>query len=482
MYAGPGPGRCWPQRRPGTGWLPNYRSTASSYESVIAGMTDDSWTGPSSLAMEDAATPYVAWLNSVAGTSGANGQSGQCGSGGLPVGVRDDGAAAVDHSQSHSTGLADGDQCIRSEHSAIAANEAQYGQMWAQDSAAMYSYAANSAAAAQVSPFAEAPQTTSPAASAVQSAAVTQATGTAAGNAQGSLSGLISQALQSLATPVSATPAASTDSGLSTLLSGLESALGLGAPRPAGSQALARSGRADSQLLYLPGFFGAFVGLDALGPVMGNTETAAMTPAPHPRTRGRPAEPGCGRRGRGRSRLGRRRSGLGVRWGLGRLGQRGRRAFAGRDVGAAELGLVGCATSAGVPAPRGCLGAAAGSDLGAAGLGFPFAFGGLPKVAAVAAAAGVGGAAASKYASRLKVVARSPEAGYAPTTNRQLLRQTANTRCPRPRTRTETERERKRTRAAGVPGCDRVPADQRKRSGPQMTARHQTRCPYEVTT
>ena len=59
------------------------------------------------------------------------------------------------------------------------------------------------------------------------------------------------------------------------------------------------------------------------------------------------------------------------------------------------------------------LGAAAGADVGAAGLGFPFAFGGLPKAAAIGAAAGVGGAAASKYASRLKVVARSPEAGYA---------------------------------------------------------------------
>ena len=63
-----------------------------------------------------------------------------------------------------------------------------------------------------------------------------------------------------------------------------------------------------------------------------------------------------------------------------------------------------------------------GADLSAAGLGFPFAFGGLPKAAAIGAAAGAGGAAASKYASRLKVVARSPEAGYAaesaaPSTN-----------------------------------------------------------------
>ena len=88
---------------------------------------------------------------------------------------------------------------------AIAATETQYGEMWAQDAAAMYGYAANSAAASQVTPFTEAPQTTNLAGSAAQSAAVTQAAGTAAGNAQASLSGLISQTLQSLASPAAST-------------------------------------------------------------------------------------------------------------------------------------------------------------------------------------------------------------------------------------------------------------------------------------
>jgi hypothetical protein len=60
--------------------------------------------------------------------------------------------------------------------------------------------------------------------------------------------------------------------------------------------------------------------------------------------------------------------------------------------------------------PAGVPLAAPGADLGA-GLGFPFAF---PGAAALGAAAGAGGvaAAASKYGSRLKVVARPPAAGY----------------------------------------------------------------------
>ena len=61
--------------------------------------------------------------------------------------------------------------------------------------------------------------------------------------------------------------------------------------------------------------------------------------------------------------------------------------------------------------PAGVPLAAPDADSGA-GLGFPFAFGGLPGAAAVGAAAGAGGAAASKFGSRLKVVARPPSAGY----------------------------------------------------------------------
>ena len=54
----------------------------------------------------------------------------------------------------------------------IAQLEAQYGEMWAQDSAAMYGYAGQSAAATQVTPFASPAATTNPAGTTAQSAAV----------------------------------------------------------------------------------------------------------------------------------------------------------------------------------------------------------------------------------------------------------------------------------------------------------------------
>ena len=51
---------------------------------------------------------------------------------------------------------------------AIAMTEAQYGEMWAQDATAMYSYAGSSAAASRVTPFTAPPSTTNPAGAASQ--------------------------------------------------------------------------------------------------------------------------------------------------------------------------------------------------------------------------------------------------------------------------------------------------------------------------
>ncbi|WP_082975011.1 PPE domain-containing protein, partial [Mycobacterium sp. E3247] len=64
---------------------------------------------------------------------------------------------------------------------AIAATEAQYMEMWTQDAAAMYGYAAASAPASTLTPLNEPPQTTNPAGQADQARAVTQSAGNATG-------------------------------------------------------------------------------------------------------------------------------------------------------------------------------------------------------------------------------------------------------------------------------------------------------------
>ncbi|QLC28175.1 PPE family protein, partial [Mycobacterium tuberculosis variant bovis] len=82
---------------------------------------------------------------------------------------------------------------------AIAVNEAEYGEMWAQDAAAMFGYAAATATAtATLLPFEEAPEMTSAGGLLEQAVAVEEASDTAAAN---QLMNNVPQALQQLAQP-----------------------------------------------------------------------------------------------------------------------------------------------------------------------------------------------------------------------------------------------------------------------------------------
>ncbi|MGH3632814.1 MAG: PPE family protein, partial [Mycobacterium sp.] len=105
---------------------------------------------------------------------------------------------------------------------AIAATEAQYWEMWAQDAAAMYGYAGSSAAASQLTPFA-APQSTTTSGGVNQAAAVAQATGATATTNATTASGLTSL----LGGATTSTGSSSGVSSLASLLNGSDnSALG----------------------------------------------------------------------------------------------------------------------------------------------------------------------------------------------------------------------------------------------------------------
>ena len=99
---------------------------------------------------------------------------------------------------------------------AIAATEAEYVEMWAQDAAAMYQYAASSAQASVLKVFTPAPQVTDAAGAATQAAAVSQASDVGSGTSASSLAGLVSTLPTALGLAV---PTAST-TGLSSLLGG----------------------------------------------------------------------------------------------------------------------------------------------------------------------------------------------------------------------------------------------------------------------
>ena len=198
MYTGPGAG---PMMAAAAAWnnlAAELSTAAASYESVISELAGGQWLGPASAAMAAAVTPYVGWMNST--------------------------AAAAEHAATQATASAAAYQTafamtvpppliaanraqlaalvatnfLGQNTPAIAATEAQYGEMWAQDAAAMYGYAGSSASAATLNPLTSPAPTTNPGGAGAQAGAVSTA------GTQSQLSQLVSSlpnAVQGLASP-----------------------------------------------------------------------------------------------------------------------------------------------------------------------------------------------------------------------------------------------------------------------------------------
>jgi PPE-repeat protein len=435
MYAGPGSGSMLAAATGWNGLAAELRSTASSYGSVITELTDESWVGPSSTAMEAAAAPYLTWMSATAGQAELAATQAQS-------------AAAAYHEAfamtvplpviaANRTQLASltATNLLGQNTPAIAATEADYGEMWAQDAAAMYGYAANSAAAAKVTPFTAAPQTTNPAGLAAQSAqAASTSTGTGAQSTLSQLMSTIQTALQSLVSPSSST---SSTSGLSGILSGLlgGSSTGSTTITTPGGGILDTSGLSLGSILNgviteyaaIPAWAaisgGTTVFGSTMGPLLGSSMNLGFTPAVAAANQAAAAAgaAGAGAAGAAAAAAAPAAVGSGFAGGLGGLAGLGQAASVGTlsvpqswGWAATPQAALGGALLGGVPLAS----ALPGASLGATG-GLPLAaalpmMGGLPRAAGVAAAAGVGGALASKYSPRLSVVARSPAAGYTP--------------------------------------------------------------------
>jgi PPE-repeat protein len=223
MYAGPGAGSMLAAASAWDGLAADLNSTAASYGSVISGLTGGSWQGAASTSMAAAAAPYVTWMSATAA------QAEQAASQARAAAAAYEAAFAmtvpptvVAANRAQLMALM-ATNFLGQNTAAIMATEAHYGEMWAQDAAAMYSYAASSAAASTLAPFTPPKSTTNPAGLTGQSAAVAQAAGATAGSraqtvASTSLSA-VPQTLQGLAQPTQ------TASGLSSLVTSNGAAL-----------------------------------------------------------------------------------------------------------------------------------------------------------------------------------------------------------------------------------------------------------------
>jgi PPE-repeat protein len=183
MYTGPGSESMVAAAAAWENLATELQSTASSYESVISSLTSGPWVGPSSLAMAAAVTPYLTWMQQTAAQAAQTATQATTAASAYEEAFAATVPPPVIAANRSQQAMLVATNLFGQNTAAIAAIEAQYSEMWAQDAVAMDSYAASSAAASKLTPFTDPPQTTNTAGTTTQAAAVTQAAAAPAGSA-----------------------------------------------------------------------------------------------------------------------------------------------------------------------------------------------------------------------------------------------------------------------------------------------------------
>jgi PPE-repeat protein len=200
MYAGPGSSPLLASAAAWDALAIELDSFGAGYSGAISALQSGSWSGGASTAMAAAAATYVAWVTTTAG------QAAEAASQARSAATAYDAAFAA--TVPPSVVLANrvllatlvATNLFGQNAPAIAATEAGYAEMWAQDSAAMYGYALSASTAATFGPFSEPPQTTSPAGRSAQGVAVGRSVNAPLGHSQTTLSQLMSAVPQRLQT------------------------------------------------------------------------------------------------------------------------------------------------------------------------------------------------------------------------------------------------------------------------------------------
>lgn len=198
IYAGPGSGSMMAAASAWNGIAAELNSAALGYDQIITQLAGEEWLGPASASMASAAQPYMQWMTTTAGQAeeaAAQAQNAAAAYETVLASVVPPPLIALNRtelSQAMATNI------LGQNNGIISQLEAQYQEFWAQNAAAMYNYAGQSAAAAKVTPYQNAPTVANPAA-----AAVTQSAAPAA-SIQQTLQSYLSQiqgSLGALATP-----------------------------------------------------------------------------------------------------------------------------------------------------------------------------------------------------------------------------------------------------------------------------------------
>ena len=182
MYAGPGSGSLMASAAAWQALAAQLGSAGAAFQSVIEALMSTSWLGPSSMSMALAAAPYVVWMIATtmqceqaavaAGQAAATFEAARAGVVPPPV-IAENRAQLATLVATNFMGF---------NTPAIAANEAAYDGMWAQDTMTMYGFASDAAGiSGSLEPFTAPLPNSDPIGLAAQAAALGQSGGTAGG-------------------------------------------------------------------------------------------------------------------------------------------------------------------------------------------------------------------------------------------------------------------------------------------------------------
>jgi PPE-repeat protein len=223
IYTGAGAGPLMAAAASLSGLSSELSTNAAAYESVISQLTGSEWQGPSSTAMAAAAQQNIEWLQTTSAQLQEAASKATASAAAYEAAFSASIPPPVVFANRAQLAMLVATNILGQNTPAIAANEAMYGEFWAQDAAAMTTYAASAATTAQVTPLQEPAQSTNPAGSGAQSAAVANAVNSNAANS--GTNGLLSS-LQS-ASSAAATPSASIGDELTALWGAIQGTAGI---------------------------------------------------------------------------------------------------------------------------------------------------------------------------------------------------------------------------------------------------------------
>src|ERR1700741_1376031 len=148
MFAGAGPGPLIAAASAWDGLASDLSGAASSFSSVISGLTSGVWTGPASLSMAAAAAPYVGWLNAAAAQAEAAAAQALAAATAFETAQAATVLPAAVAANRGTLMTLIATNFLGQNTPAIAMTELEYLEMWAQDVAAMVGYHAGATAVA----------------------------------------------------------------------------------------------------------------------------------------------------------------------------------------------------------------------------------------------------------------------------------------------------------------------------------------------